>query len=287
VRSPAFLNLLEFLAASFARNRRFRDLFDVSHVSGCGSGGRDGEYSDSARSTLAVNVYQNETWSTLGNTCYLVFEYRLGLCHPVGPTPSPRPRRAQLFYLLTQHRAALCGAIRQSPNRRIADRIQSRHRHPGRRRVCRFRFGIGGVRRLRVSPAVCRAGTRRCTGPRPMANPKRSKNCCCAAPTWLSRTLSGNAALRRTAEPNAQPRACRNTPKQWAEQRGKLAQYEAAETQVHVAACTPPQPATPCLVPHPSPERHSPTDVPPALAVRRRSPIQRGGRRPPTCGVRP
>ena len=53
------------------------------------------------------------------------------------------------------------------------------------------------VRRPR--PAVCRAGARRCTMPRAMARPKRSKNCSCAAPPWLSRTTTGNAALRCTA----------------------------------------------------------------------------------------
>jgi hypothetical protein len=105
----------------------------------------------------------------------------------------------------------------------------------------------------RPNHAVCRAGARRCTGPRRMAISKRSRNCSCAAPPWLSGTVGGTAALRRTVEPTAQPDACRSTPKQRAEQRGKLAQYEAAETQVYSAACTPPLPATPCLEPHPSP----------------------------------
>ncbi len=41
-----------FLAASFARNRRFRDFLKFGTLDGCASGMRDGEYSESARSTL-------------------------------------------------------------------------------------------------------------------------------------------------------------------------------------------------------------------------------------------
>jgi hypothetical protein len=52
----------------------------------------------------------------------------------------------------------------------------------------------------RVPAAVCRAGPRRCTGPRGKAKPAPSWRCCCAAPTGPSRPKTGNAALRRTAE---------------------------------------------------------------------------------------
>ena len=105
----------------------------------------------------------------------------------------------------------------------------------------------------RVAAAVGRAGGRRCTGPRPMAILRPSRSCCCAAPTGPSRTTStGTAALRRTAETEdrKQPRARRHTPKRAAEICGRLAQYEAGESQVH-SACRVTAPAH--SAPHPSP----------------------------------
>ncbi len=41
-----------FLAPSFARNRRFSDFLKFGTVAGCASGGRDGDYSKSSRSSL-------------------------------------------------------------------------------------------------------------------------------------------------------------------------------------------------------------------------------------------
>jgi hypothetical protein len=41
-----------FLAASFARNRRFRDFLKFATFAGCASGVRDGDYSESSRSIL-------------------------------------------------------------------------------------------------------------------------------------------------------------------------------------------------------------------------------------------
>ncbi len=41
-----------FLAASFARNRRLGDFLKFGTFDGCASGVRDGEYSESAPSTL-------------------------------------------------------------------------------------------------------------------------------------------------------------------------------------------------------------------------------------------
>jgi hypothetical protein len=170
----------------------------------------------------------------------------------VGPTPSPRPRRAQRW----RRRFALGGALRQSPNGPIAHRIRRRRERPELQRVRRFHFGIGGVRRPSPRPA-CRAGPRRCTWPRSMADRRRSPSCSCAAPTGPSRTATGNAALRRTADRTVQPRACRYTPKQLAEEDGKLAercrkraQYKAAETQVHSARRLP---TSPGLARHPCP----------------------------------
>jgi hypothetical protein len=186
----------QFLAAAFARLRRFRYLVSFRTFGGCASGERDGADSESVRSTLSVNGYQKRRSRPSGPACCFVSGTG-GSGDPVGPTPSPRPRRAQQ----RQHRAALCGAPRQSANRPITDRIRRRRERPEPLRVRRFRFGIGGA--AAECPPVCRAGTRRCTGPRTLARPMRSQSCSCAAPTGPSRIASGNAALRRTARPTA------------------------------------------------------------------------------------
>ncbi len=133
-----YCRIPEFLAASFARNRRFRDFLKFCTLCGCASGERDGEYSESARRTLSINGYpKTKPRSTSGPACCFVFGYRLRLGTPVGPIPAPRPRRAQRWL----HRAALGGALRQSPNRPIAHRIRCRRERPEPRRVRRFRFG--------------------------------------------------------------------------------------------------------------------------------------------------
>jgi hypothetical protein len=207
--------------------------------------------------SLSLTVTQNEhVVDPRGEPAVLCFGYRFGYWGtPVGPTPAPRPRRAQRWL----DRAGLCGAQRQSPNRPIARRCRRRRERQGPHRVRRLRLRrIGGVRRPRsrrrlpcrytplhyaarygnrrmirllvdanadvnaqyafecavcargesavecagrVAAAVGRAGTRRFTLPRPMAIPHPSRSCCCAAPTGPSRQASGNAALRRTAEP--------------------------------------------------------------------------------------
>ena len=79
----------------------------------------------------------------------------------------------------------------------------------------------------------------------------------------------------RTRKPQ-QPRARMTTPKQWAEEYGKLAQYEAGERQVHSARrLTAPA--------HPLPRAPSlstllvPTDVPSVLAVGVRRSSGQGG----------
>jgi hypothetical protein len=145
--------------------------------------------------------------------------------------------------------------------------------------ACGDRRECGG----RVPAAVCRAVRRRCTKPRPMAHSTPSPSCCCAAPAGPSRpNTAGNAALRRTAEPKPQqPRACRWTPKQCANVYGRLARYEAAEWEVHSARRLPP-PAHPPSALRPIPLRAAGADGSAVGARRRRSPIQRAGRRSPT-----
>ena len=101
---------------------------------------------------MPLTVTHNEPRSTSGPACCFVFVYRLGLGYPVGPTLSSRPHRAQQSH----HRAALGGVPRQSPNRPIAHRIQSRRERPELLRVRRFRFGIGGVRRPSLRRLPCR-----------------------------------------------------------------------------------------------------------------------------------
>ena len=86
--------------------------------------------------SLSVNGYPNHSRPS-GRACCFVFGYRFGYWGtPVGPTPSPRPRRAQVWH----DRAALGGAPRQSPNRPIARRIRRRRERPEPQRVRRLRL---------------------------------------------------------------------------------------------------------------------------------------------------
>ena len=133
-----YSRISQFLAASFARNRRFRDFPKFGTFDGCASGVRDGDYSESSREySLPLTVTQNEHLvDPRGEPAVLCFGYRLGTgVPPWGPPPSPQPRRAQQW----QHRAALGGGLRQSPNRPIARRCRRRRARPGRRRVRRLR----------------------------------------------------------------------------------------------------------------------------------------------------
>ena len=233
--------------------------------------------------SLPLSVTQNPQSTLWASVQFCVSGTGWVLGHPPwGPTPSSRPRRAQPWL----HRAALCGETQQSPNRPIACRIRRRRERPERRRVRRFCFRrIGRECAGRVPAAVCRAGTRRCTGPRTMDDRTMSPSCCCAAPTGPSRPTTGTAALRCTAEPKPQqPRACRRTPKQYAERGGKLALYEAAERLVPPAprlTAPPPPPRARC----PIPPNAAGTDGCAVGARRRRSPIQRAGRRRSTRTV--
>jgi hypothetical protein len=225
-----YCRVSQFLAASFARNRRFRDFLKFGTFGGCASGERAvlrvlSEYS------LPLTFTLNGRPS--GPACCFVFGYRLGTeVPPWGPPPHPGPT------VRSDGWTALLWAAYHS-NRRIvralvasgAD-VNAQDRGGCAVCACGESAECGG----RVAAAVCRAGTRRCTWPRPKAILNPSQSCCCAAPTGPPRPTTGNAALRRTAEPKPhQPRARRDTPKQVAEQYGKLAEYEAGESQVHPA----------------------------------------------------
>jgi len=84
-----------------------------------------------------LTVTQNRTYSRpSGRACCFVFRVPVGYWGtPVGPTPAPRPRRAQIW----PHRAALGGDVRQSPNDPIARRCRRRRGRPGLQRVRRLR----------------------------------------------------------------------------------------------------------------------------------------------------
>ena len=144
----------------------------------------------------------------------------------------------------------------------------------------------------RVAAAVGRAGTRRCTGPRAMAILHPSRSCCCAAPTGPSRTSTGTAALRRTAETenrNSRARAGsrRSDTRKWM---GSSRMGSSRTTRRGRGRCTPPA-ASQSPPPHPASRPIRPHAACAVGGCRRRSPIQRGGRQQPTqhshCNERP
>ncbi len=138
----------------------------------------------------------------------------------------------------------------------------------------------------RAPAAVGRAGRRRCTMPRTKAILHPSRSCCCAAPTGPSRTNSGTAALRRTAETeNRSSRARAGTRRS----NSRKTMGSSRHTRRERGRCTPPAASQP---PPPPASRPIPPHAACAVgACRRRSPIQRGGRRQPTqhthCNKRP
>ena len=181
----------------------------------------------------------------------------------MGPPPHPRPA-VHRFSRTALHWAAMDG------NRRIVRSLVDADadvnaQAGGGCAVCACGESVECAGR--VPAAVGRAGARRCTLPRNLASPHPSRSCCCAAPTGPSRTATGTAALRRTAETeNRSSRARRDTPKQWAEEWGKLAAYEAGEREVHSARRLTAPTHPPCLAPHPSPRCLCRRCVPSALA---------------------
>jgi hypothetical protein len=107
----------------------------------------------------------------------------------------------------------------------------------------------------RVPAAVGRAGPRRCTWPRPVAIPHASRSCCCAAPTGPSRTATGNAALRRTAETETNLRSRARAGARRSKKRNGMGGSRHSKRER--ARCTPPAASLPRhpsrLAPHPSP----------------------------------
>ena len=190
----------------------------------------------------------------------------------MGPTPAPRPRRAQRWL----HHAELGGGLRQSPNDPIARRCRRRRARPGHQRVRRLRSRrIGGVRR----PSPRRRLPCRVTPLHYAASNGHSASIAELLLRGADGAVQDNNRYRRAAPHSRnrkpqQPRARRRTPKQWAEDWGKLAEYEAGESQVHSARRLT------------APSRNAAGADGYAFSVRRRhSPIQRAGRRRSTRTV--
>ena len=118
--------------------------------------------------------------------------------YPVGRIPSPS-LAVHSWGRTTLHEAAYYG------NRRIVRLLIDAEADVDVRDDDGRAFPLLRHRRMgRPNHAVCRAGARRCTGPRRMAISKRSRSCSCAAPPW-SGTVGGNAAPSRTADRRRTP----------------------------------------------------------------------------------
>jgi hypothetical protein len=222
----------------------------------------------------AVNVYPQR--STLGACVLFCVRVPVGYWGtPMGPTPAPRPRRAQRWH----DRAGLCGVQRQSPNRPIARRIRRRRERPDPRdRVRRFRFRrIGGVRRpsprrrlpCRRTPLYLAAVNGHSESVAELllhgadgAVQETNFGYRCAAPHSRTENRSSRA---RAGGRRSNTRGCLGSSR---------------TTRRPRARCTPPAasqlPPTP-LASHPLPPLLVPTDVPSVLAVCARRSSGQGG----------
>jgi hypothetical protein len=150
--------------------------------------------------SLSLTVTQNEHLvDPRGEPAVLRFGYRLGTrAPPWGPPPHPGPAVHSDGWTAL-HWAAARGNRRMIRSLVGADAdVNAQNDYFG-CAVCACSESAVECAG-RVAAAVCRAGPRRCTMPRPEAILHPSRSCCSAAPTGPSRTTTGNAALRRTAE---------------------------------------------------------------------------------------
>jgi hypothetical protein len=243
--------------------------------------------------SLSLTVTQNEPLvDPRGEPAVLCFGYRLGTgVPPWGPPPHPGPA------LHSNGRTALHWAAAYGNRRMIRSLVDAKAAVDAQDRdgcaVCAR--GESAVECAgRVAAAVCRAGTRRCTMPRPMAVLRPSRSCCCAAPTGPSRTNSGTAAPRRAAEAenrNSRARAGTrrsNGRKTMSDTRKPIG--SSRHTRLERRMCTPPAASQPPPT-HPASRPIRPRAACAVGVCRRRSPIQRGGRQRPTqhshCNERP
>ena len=196
---------------------------------------------------------------------------------PWGPTPSPRPRRAQQW----RHRAALGGGTRQSPNRPIARRIRRRRERPGRHRVRRFRCGESAVSAPAESPppsAVQVHAAAHCRGHWPFfirrgaAAPRRRRG----RPGRLELLLQRQVPLRCAAQPKPKAATAARAQAHADAIRGHVWEARGLRGGGEGGALRPPPHRPPPIPPASRP-------IPPRAACavgacRRRSPIQRAGR---------
>jgi hypothetical protein len=130
VRSPAVLPSLPISRRLLRPQSPFPRLNEVWHVWWMRERGARLASTPSPLGVLSiVNGYPKRTLSRpSGRACCFVFRVPVGYWGtPVGPTPAPRPRRAQPWH----DRAAPCGGLRQSPNDPIARRCRRRRERPG------------------------------------------------------------------------------------------------------------------------------------------------------------
>ena len=221
-----------------------------------------------------VNGYPNHSRPS-GRACCFVFGYRFGYWGtPVGPTPAPRPRRAQDWL----DRAALGGGSRQSPNRPIARRIRRRRERPGRRRVRRLRLRrIGGVRR----PSRRRRRPCRDTPLHVAAIHGHSSSVAELLLRGADGAVQSNGGYRCAAphSRNRNPQAAARAQAHAEATSGTVWEARGVRSGGEGGALRPPphSPATP-----PASRPIPPRAACAVGACRRRSPIQRGGRQPPT-----
>ncbi len=148
--------------------------------------------------SLSLTVTQNEHLvDPRAERAVLCFGYRLGTgLPPWGPPPQPGPAVHSDGWTAL-HYAAFFGNRRMIRSLVDADAdVNAQNDYEC--AVCAR--GESAECAGRATAAVGRAGARRCTMPRAKAILHPSRSCCCAAPTGPSRTTTGSAALRRTAE---------------------------------------------------------------------------------------
>jgi hypothetical protein len=170
-----------------------------------------------------------------------------GLGYPVGPTPAPRPRRAQLWL----DRAALCGGLRQSPNRPIADHIRRRRERPERPRVRRIR-----LRRIGVSAAAESAPPSAVQVDAAALGrkqwPFRIRRGAAAARRRHGRPGQGHVTLRCAAQPNRNRNGRARAGARRSDGRNLKGSAVRGGREAGAFRPPPPAPAIPRLAPHPS-----------------------------------
>ena len=276
--------LSQFLAAFFPRNRRFRGCLKFGTSGGYASGERDGDCSESSRSTLAVNVYPKRNRSRpSGPACCFVFGYRL---EPVvtgvpswGPPPHPGPAvRSDGDAAL--HWAALFGNRRMVRLLIASDADVNAQNSNGCAVSTSASAECGGLVPAPPAVQVHAAALGRVQWPiggdRRAAHARRRRG----RPELLRVTLRCAA---QPTEPYSRARAGTrrsNSPKRMESSRNGVGSERS--TRRRRRRCTPPAASRPPPASRAIPARAPCADGCAVGVRRRRSPIQRAGGRPPT-----